>query len=105
MTELSQIVRQRLVELMVQIVARTIGPEFDFVLVVRTGSKPSYVLTDVPPEGRDRTAGRSADRVDASLSGAIGAHYRPGCGWWSKRRHRSSDRPMAIRAPRPTIFY
>ena len=52
MTELSSIIRQRLVEQMVEIVAHNIGPDFDFVLVVRSGSERSYVLTDVP---RDRT--------------------------------------------------
>lgn len=34
MTELSSIIRQRLVEQMVEIVAHNIGPDFDFVLVV-----------------------------------------------------------------------
>jgi hypothetical protein len=47
MTELSSIIRQQMVE----IVAHNIGPDFDFVLVVRSGSERSYVLTDVP---RDR---------------------------------------------------
>jgi hypothetical protein len=37
---------------MVQIVARSIGADFAFVLVVRQGDQHSYVLTDVP---RDRT--------------------------------------------------
>ena len=51
MTELSSVIRQRLVEQMVEIVAHNIGPDFDFVLVVRSGSERSYLLTDVP---RDR---------------------------------------------------
>jgi hypothetical protein len=51
MTELSSIIRQQLVGQMVEIVAHNIGPDFDFVLVVRSGSERSYVLTDVP---RDR---------------------------------------------------
>ena len=50
MTELSQITRQRLVELMVEIVAHNIGAGFDFVLVVRQGSERSHVLTDVEAE-------------------------------------------------------
>ena len=48
MTELSSIVRQRLVDQMVEIVAQNIGPDFDFVLVVRSGIERSCVLTDVP---------------------------------------------------------
>ena len=50
MTELLSVTRQRLVDKMVQIVARSIGADFDFVLVVRAGSERSHVLTDVEPE-------------------------------------------------------
>jgi hypothetical protein len=66
-TELLSITRQRLVELMVQIVARTIGPEFDFVLVVRQGDQRSYVLNDVEPE-----------RARSMLVDALHHHDMPG---------------------------
>ena len=50
MAELSQVTRQRLVDAMMEIVSHNIGPDFDFVLVVRQGSQSPYVLTDVEPE-------------------------------------------------------
>ena len=75
MTELSSIIRRRLVKQMVEIVAHNIGPDFDFVLVVRSGSERSYVLTDVPrdrarldallrPAPSDMPAGKLGDELD-----------------------------------------
>jgi hypothetical protein len=47
---LSASARHQLVRQMVAIVAQEAGPEFDFVLVVRCGNQPSYVMTDVQAE-------------------------------------------------------
>jgi hypothetical protein len=49
-TPLSAAARHQLVRQMVTLVANEVGPEFDFVLVVRCGNQPSYVMTDVAAE-------------------------------------------------------
>jgi hypothetical protein len=43
-------VRHLLVVKMVALVSGMLGPDFDFVLVVRKHNEPSYVMTDVEPE-------------------------------------------------------
>ena len=47
---LSATIRQRVVDQMVALVSRQLGPDFDFVLVIRARHDPTYVLTDVNGE-------------------------------------------------------
>ena len=50
MIDLLPVTQQRLVDKMVQIVARSIGADCDFVLIVKRGGEPSLVMTEVEPE-------------------------------------------------------
>ena len=51
MAELSNTARQWLVDQMLPLVSHTFErPDFEFVLVVRTGDELPYVFTDVPPK-------------------------------------------------------
>lgn len=65
MGDLSRTIRQRLIGEMVQIVSRHIGPEFDFVLILRESQSIPYVLTDVSTESAHEMMSDALNHPDA----------------------------------------